>query len=64
MEWDTGIQTNFDDLMEVLFQPDATHEFEFHDFILDEDGRFQVCIMRCHEIPNVCLAFHAYVYIK
>ena len=54
MEWDTGIQTNFDDLMEVLFQPDATHEIEFHDFLLDEDGRFQVCIMRCH----------AYVYIK
>ena len=54
MEWDTGIQTNFDDLMEVLFQPDATHEIEFNDFLLDEDGRFQVCIMRCH----------AYVYIK
>ena len=54
MEWDTGIQTNFDDLMEVLFQPDATHEIEFHDFLLDADGRFQVSIMRCH----------AYVYIK
>ena len=37
MEWDLGLETNFDDLMEVI---SSGLDKEFNNFILD--GRFEI----------------------
>ena len=44
MEWETEMETNFDELLEIICPPVQNNEV--YDFILD--GRLQFLIMKSH----------------